>query len=116
MHAVLLIAAVLSPLVGAHQEVARETSPVLIYEAKPNYTADARRAEIEGIVEMDAVVLEDGTVGDVVVTKSLDQKYGLDDEALKAMKKWRFKPATKDGKAVTVHVFVEMAFKLPKEK
>lgn len=96
------------------QEIARETSPVLIREYKPSYTEEARRAKIEGIVEMDAVVLEDGSVGDVTVTKSLDREYGLDDEAVKTLKKWLFKPATKDGKPVAVHVFVEMSFTLRK--
>jgi len=46
------------------------------------------------------------------VTKSLDQKYGLDDQAVTAMKKWQFKPGTKDGKPVAVRVTVEMTFKL----
>ena len=96
------------------QEVAKVTSPVLIREFKPQYTEEARRAKIQGIVEMSAVVLEDGTVGDVTVTKSLDQQYGLDDEAVKAMKKWRFRPGTKDGKPVAVAVTVEMSFSLRK--
>jgi TonB family protein len=96
------------------QEITRDTSPMLIREYKPNYTEEARRRKIEGIVEMDAVVLEDGTVGDVVVTKSLDQEYGLDDEAVKTLKKWRFKPATRDGKPIAKHIFVEMSFTLRK--
>ena len=96
------------------QEIARETSPVLIREVKPQYTEEARRAKIQGVVEMAAVVLEDGTVGDVTVTKSLDQQYGLDDEAVKAMQKWRFKPGTKDGKPVAVTISVEMSFSLRK--
>lgn len=101
------------PFAGA-QEIERKTTPVLIREFKPNYTKEAREAKIQGIVEMSAVVLEDGSVGDVTVTKSLDQQYGLDDEAVKAMKKWRFKPGTKDGKPVPVTVSVEMSFTLRK--
>ena len=46
------------------------------------------------------------------MTKSLDEKYGLDAQAVTAMKKWRFKPGTKDGKPVAVEVMVEMSFKL----
>jgi protein TonB len=108
----LLIGAVVA--IASPQEIARETSPVLLREIKPQYTEEARRAKIEGMVEMSAVVLEDGTVGDVTVTKSLDQQYGLDDEAVKAMKKWRFKPGTKDGKPVAVTITVEMSFSLRK--
>jgi TonB family protein len=54
---------------------------------------------------------EDGTVGDVNVTRSLDTKY-LDAEAVKAVKQWTFKPGMKDGKAVPVLVTIEMAFTL----
>jgi protein TonB len=103
-----------SPPFASAQEIARTTAPVLIREFKPNYTKEARDAKIEGLVEMNAVVLEDGTVGDVTVTRSLDQKYGLDDEAVKTLKKWRFNPGTKDGKPVAVTIFVEMSFTLRK--
>lgn len=94
------------------QEITRKTSPMLIREYKPNDNEEARRRKIEGVVELDAVVLEDGTVDDVKVTKSLDDKYGLDDEAVKTLKKWLFKPATNDGKPVAVHIFVEISFTL----
>jgi TonB family protein len=46
------------------------------------------------------------------VTTSLDDKYGLDEQAVTARKKWRFQPGTKDGKPVAVEVTVEMSFKL----
>ena len=110
----LLVAVIGSAPFAAAQEIERKTSPVLIREFKPDYTREARDAKIEGVVEMSAVVLEDGSVGDVTVTKSLDQKYGLDEEAVKTLKKWRFKPGTVDGKPVAVTVFVEMSFTLRK--
>ena len=88
------------------------TMPVLVTEAKPNYTPQAMKAKIQGSVWLEAVVLADGTVGDVKVTKSLDSKYGLDDEAVKSMKKWRFKPGLKDKKPVPVVIEAEMSFKL----
>jgi protein TonB len=61
-------------------------------------------------VELEVVVKKDGTVGDVKVKKSLDAE--LDEEAVKAMKKWEFKPGTKEGKPVDVLVDVEMTFNL----
>ena len=88
------------------------TAPMLVKETKAHYTDEARAKGIQGIVELEAVVLEDGTVGDVTVTRSLDDKYGLDQAAVDAMKEWVFKPGQKDGKAVRVAVTVEMSFTL----
>lgn len=68
------------------QELARQTAPVLITEVKPEYTKEAQAAGIEGTVVLDAVVLKDGTVDDVRVTKSLDKKYGLDEQAVKCVR------------------------------
>jgi protein TonB len=86
--------------------------PRLVKEVKPNYTAEARAKKIQGLIGLDAVVLKDGTVGDVNVTKSLDGVYGLDEEAVKALKQWVFEPGQKDGKPVPVRVNVEMTFNL----
>jgi len=89
------------------------TSPVLIKEVKPNYTEGAMRRRVEGVVEMSVVVLRDGTVGeDVRVTKSLDEE--LDQQAIIAVKQWRFRPGTKDGEPVNVRVNIEMTFTLKK--
>ena len=73
---------------------------------------EAMQARIQGIVRLEVVVLEDGSVEEVTVVQSLDLLYGLDDEAVKAMKEWRFEPAMKDGQAVAVVVPVEMSFSL----
>jgi TonB family protein len=83
-----------------------------VREVKPKYTKAAMDAKIQGAVWLEAVVLEDGTVGAVRVTKSLDTEHGLDVEAVNAMKQWTFKPGTKDGKAVPVQIDVEMTFRL----
>ena len=88
------------------------TTPVIVTEVKPDYTPEAKKARIQGSVELSVVVNIDGTVGEVKVTKSLDEKYGLDQQAVNAMKKWLFKPGTKDGKPVAVRVNVEMTFRL----
>lgn len=87
-------------------------NPKLIKEAKPGYTAEAMRARIQGLVQLEAVILRNGTVGDVKVTRSLDTVHGLDNEAVKTVKKWRFEPGSKDGKPVAVSVEIEMTFHL----
>jgi protein TonB len=89
-------------------------APKLVYEVKPSYTKEARRAGIQGSVGLEAIVLADGTVGEVRVTRSLDKEYGLDDEAVRAIRKWRFDPGTKDGAAVPVLVEAEMTFTVRK--
>lgn len=89
-------------------------APRLVNPAKPSYTAEALNAKIAGIVELEAVVEIDGTVRDVHITRSLDREFGLDDEAVKILKMWRFSPGTKDGLAVPVLVAVEMSFSLRK--
>ena len=89
-------------------------NPKVISEAKASYTAEAMQAGIQGSVLLEAVVLRDGTVGEVAVTRSLDAVHGLDDAAVQALKRWRFEPGTKDGKPVPVRVEIEMTFTLRK--
>ena len=88
------------------------STPELIREVKPNYTGDAMRAKLQGVVEMEAVVMPDGSVGRVRVTRSLDQTFGLDQEAIKAVKQWRFRPGMLRGQPVAVLVNVELTFTL----
>src|SRR5205814_5266930 len=78
--------------------------PQVVKQVGPQYTSEAMRQMIEGEVVLDVVVKSDGKVGDVAVKQSLDAVYGLDEEAVKAMKQWQFKAGTKDGKAVAVRV------------
>ena len=89
-------------------------SPEISKEVKPKYTRQAQEAGIQGLVEMEAVVLPDGKVGDVRVVKSVDGVHGLVEQAVKALKQWRFKPGTRSGKRVPVVVTVEMTFTLKK--
>ena len=86
------------------------TAPAVITEAKPKYTPDAMRAKIEGIVEVEAIILADGSVGPVRVVRSLDKELGLDAAAIAAVKQWTFKPGRKDGEAVAVLVNIELSF------
>ena len=88
------------------------TRPTLVREEKPQDTNEARRAEIQGIVAVEAVVLEDGTVGEVRILKSLDKVFGLDTQALAAAKKFRFWPALDNGKPVRFKVVIQLEFRL----
>jgi periplasmic protein TonB len=87
-------------------------SPRIAFEVKPTYTAEAMRAKIQGTVWLEAVVLPDGSVGRVEITRSLDPTFGLDQEAIKTVKRWRFIPGTRHGQPVPVLVEIEMTFTL----
>ena len=88
------------------------TVPQLVREVKPAYTAEAMRAKVQGLVMVECVVLPDGTVGDARILRSLDPVFGLDQQALMAAKKWRFKPGLMNGKPVPVVVTIELSFSL----
>ena len=88
------------------------TLPQPTRQVKAEYTGEAMRQMIEGDVLLGVVVKADGSVGGVTVKESLDSVYGLDDNAVKAIKQWAFRPGTKDGKPVGVRVDVKMKFTL----
>jgi TonB family protein len=88
------------------------TTPRVLREVRPNYTSDAMRAKVQGVVVLECVVRPDGSVGDVHVTRSLDSTFGLDQEAIKAAKAWRFAPGTRMGEPVPVLISIELTFTL----
>jgi protein TonB len=89
-------------------------SPQLIKEVKPSYTAGAVQAKLQGTVVMQAVVLPDGSVDParIRITRSLDATFGLDQQAIIAVKQWHFRPGTRRGEAVAMWVDVELTFTL----
>jgi periplasmic protein TonB len=86
--------------------------PAVTKEVHPHYTDGAKQARLQGTVMLECVVASNGTPRDITVALSLDAVLGLDQAAIQALKQWRFKPGTKDGKAVAVRVHVEMTFTL----
>ena len=86
--------------------------PRMLRNVTPAYTAEAMRAKVQGVVLVEAVILPDGTVGDVTVIRSLDKVFGLDDEAVKAARQMRFLPGTRFGEPVAVLVTIELSFTL----
>ena len=88
------------------------TTPVVVSERKVGYTPGAIQARVQGRIKLECVVLPDGTVGDVRIVERLYSE--LDEEAVRALRQWTFKPGTKNGVAVPVRVEVEMTFTLGK--
>ena len=95
---------------GAYRPGSGVTLPELVREVKPNYTNDAMRAKVQGVVVVECVVLPDGTVTDVKIIKSLDKVFGLDDEAVKTARQWRFSPGRRLGQPVAVVIQIELSF------
>jgi len=86
------------------------TAPKPLYHPDPEYTDKARKKKIHGTVQLSIIVTREGTVRDAKVTTSLDE--GLDQQAIDTVNKWKFQPATKDGKPVPVRLAVEMSFNI----
>jgi protein TonB len=90
----------------------RVSSPQLVRKVDPEYTSAAMHAKLQGTVVLEAVVLADGSVGDVRIVRSLDSTFGLDLNAIRAVRQWRFAPGSQYGKPVAVVVTVELTYTL----
>ena len=89
-----------------------ETVPPLIIQwASAPYTDYALKQGIEGTVVLMALVRQDGSIGAVSVSKSLEES--LDRSALRAVRTWKFDPATRAGKPVVIVVEIDIDFELP---
>ena len=91
------------------------TFPRGVRQDAPDYPIEAMRAGVHGVVLLEAIVGADGSVQDVRVVRSLDRIHGLDAEAVRAAKAWRFEPGLKDGTPVPVAVKIEMTFAISNE-
>jgi TonB family protein len=97
---------------GAYRLGSGIVPPVDIFKQKPNYTAEAMRARIQGTVLVECVVQTNGQCTDVQIVRHLDQTFGLDEEAVKSVRQWRFRPGTRLGQPVPVLVTIEVEFAL----
>ena len=86
------------------------SNPVLVYKVEPEFTEEARKARVQGSVLIKAVVSETGIVREPQVTRSLGM--GLDERAIEAVAKWRFKAGVKDCRAAPMSAWIEVHFHL----
>jgi|SRR5437867_1820681 len=85
-------------------------APVLTNRVEPSYPEAARKARMEGVVILEAIITASGSVEDVKVLKSVNPL--LDASAVRAVQQWRYKPATLNGRAVRVYLTVTVTFNL----
>ena len=83
--------------------------PVPVKKVKPKYTLAAKRKRVHGTIIAQALIDENGNVVDVRILRKMRNPFGLDKEVMKALKKWKFEPATKNG--VKVKVYDTFSFK-----
>jgi protein TonB len=85
-------------------------APRLLYQVQPEYPDAARRARLQGAVILQAVIGTDGAVDDVQVLSSVSPLF--DEPAARAVRRWRYAPATLDRRAVRVFMTVTIFFTL----
>lgn len=86
------------------------SAPVLISKVEPEYSEEARRAKFSGSVLLSVVVDVNGIPRDIRVVRNLG--LGLDEKAIEAVQRWRFRPGMRRGKAVAVQAMVDVSFRL----
>lgn len=86
------------------------TPPVLLFQVPPVYTDAARRQGLQGEVVLAVQVDERGSPASIQVVRSLEP--GLDQRAVEAVRKWRFRPALLDAQPVPEVVRVQVGFHL----
>jgi TonB family protein len=89
-------------------------APVATRTADPGYPLELMRQNVRGTVILSAVINADGTVGDVQILNSIDDR--LDDYASHALSRWRFLPALKNGNPVPLQAVVMIPFRPRPEK
>ena len=88
------------------------TMPELVTKIDPIYPSDARDSGVDGKVVVQAVIRENGTVGDVQVLTAIPGWPSLDRNAIEALREWKYRPALKDGDPVSVYSTVTIQFRL----
>jgi TonB family protein len=85
-------------------------APLATEQSDPGYPLELMRANVHGIVTLYAVIHADGRVSDIRVLNSPDER--LDPYAAKALARWKFLPAERAGKPVTLEAVVKIPFRV----
>jgi protein TonB len=86
------------------------TVPEVIFNPEPSFSDEARKAKAQGMVLLWVVVGKDGHTYNIRVGQSLG--LGLDEKAIEAVNRWRFRPATLNGQPVATQIAIQVDFHL----
>jgi TonB family protein len=95
---------------GVYRVGGNVSAPRVLYAPDPDYSEEARKARYQGSVMLWLIVGPDGRPRNLQVARSLGM--GLDQKAVEAVRSWKFEPAMKDGRPVSVQINVEVNFRL----
>jgi len=95
---------------GAGTAFSQISAPVVLYQVEPEFSEEARRAKHYGTVVLIVDVDTTGHAVNIRVAQSLG--LGLDEKAVDAVSRWKFRPGRKDGRAVTIPARIEVNFHL----
>jgi TonB family protein len=87
------------------------TPPRAVFAPDPEYSQEARDAHCEGTSVLWMIIGTDGRAHNIKVARGLG--HGLDENAIEAVKLWRFEPAISQGNTVAVQINLEVTFRLP---
>jgi protein TonB len=86
------------------------SAPTIVFRVEPTYSEEARKAKYQGVVVLSAIVRKDGSIEILKVVRGLG--LGLDENAIQALKQWKFRPGMRNGIPVDVALNIEVNFSL----
>lgn len=91
---------------------AEVAAPELVSKVQPRFPERARVARIQGSVELEALIDEEGTVQDICVKRPANRGVGFEQASIDAIRQWKYRPAMRRGVPVKVSFTVDTQFKL----
>jgi TonB family protein len=81
-----------------------------LWKVDPEYSEEARKAKLQGVVLVRAVIDAGGHVQDIAVAQGLG--LGLDEQAIAAVQRWKFRAGMRNGKPVATSALIQLSFRL----
>jgi TonB family protein len=86
------------------------SSPACGYCPNPDYTDPARKVKFNGDLVLEVTVSAEGNAIDTRVVRGLP--FGLNQSAIKTLRAWKLRPATREGQPLACRVMIEVTFRL----